>query len=218
MSQVTDQTLRFHTALASIILFLFFFNDTATTDIYTLSLHDALPIFLPCYSFGGTLRDCQDVILARKVASACGQPYQVISLGEEFLTRFSYYAEQSVYLTDGCAGVDRSPDLYVNEKAREIGPVRMTGNYGGEVLRRVRAFKPTEPSPGLFHPELLCYVRQARETYAKLLQGHPLSFAVFRQVPWHHYGAFAIEETQLSSRTPYLDNDFVRTVFRAPAC
>ena len=26
-------------------IFLFFFNDTATTDIYTLSLHDALPIF-----------------------------------------------------------------------------------------------------------------------------------------------------------------------------
>src|SRR6266481_8311222 len=27
-----------------IFLFFFFFNDTATTDIYTLSLHDALPI------------------------------------------------------------------------------------------------------------------------------------------------------------------------------
>src|SRR3712207_7219541 len=26
-------------------MFLFFFNDTATTEIYTLSLHDALPIF-----------------------------------------------------------------------------------------------------------------------------------------------------------------------------
>src|SRR2546430_2609305 len=26
-------------------LFLFFFNDTATTEIYTLSLHDALPIW-----------------------------------------------------------------------------------------------------------------------------------------------------------------------------
>ena len=24
----------------------FFFNDTATTEIYTLSLHDALPIYL----------------------------------------------------------------------------------------------------------------------------------------------------------------------------
>src|SRR6266704_6433353 len=27
-----------------IIYFFFFFNDTATTEIYTLSLHDALPI------------------------------------------------------------------------------------------------------------------------------------------------------------------------------
>src|SRR3712207_7217477 len=30
--------------------FFFFFNDTATTEIYTLSLHDALPIW-PCRSF-----------------------------------------------------------------------------------------------------------------------------------------------------------------------
>src|SRR5256885_9713893 len=28
------------------IYFFFFFNDTATTEIYTLSLHDALPIWL----------------------------------------------------------------------------------------------------------------------------------------------------------------------------
>src|SRR5205809_4800066 len=27
------------------LYFFFFFNDTATTEIYTLSLHDALPIF-----------------------------------------------------------------------------------------------------------------------------------------------------------------------------
>src|SRR5260363_105003 len=30
--------------------FFFFFNDTATTEIYTLSLHDALPIFLARYA------------------------------------------------------------------------------------------------------------------------------------------------------------------------
>src|SRR5437763_16801969 len=28
----------------SLFFFFFFFNDTATTEIYTLSLHDALPI------------------------------------------------------------------------------------------------------------------------------------------------------------------------------
>src|SRR5215211_9076693 len=30
--------------LSFFIFFFFFFNDTATTEIYTLSLHDALPI------------------------------------------------------------------------------------------------------------------------------------------------------------------------------
>src|SRR2546422_845590 len=28
-------------------MYFFFFNDTATTEIYTLSLHDALPIYIP---------------------------------------------------------------------------------------------------------------------------------------------------------------------------
>src|SRR5207237_10635601 len=35
----------FHTSSLYIITILFFFNGTATTEIYTLSLHDALPIF-----------------------------------------------------------------------------------------------------------------------------------------------------------------------------
>ena len=36
----------------------FFFNDTATTEIYTLSLHDALPIF-----YGGRLSTSDREIL-----------------------------------------------------------------------------------------------------------------------------------------------------------
>src|SRR2546421_4626714 len=41
-------------AALSFVLF-FFFNDTATTEIYTLSLHDALPIYTPqCVAFAFT--------------------------------------------------------------------------------------------------------------------------------------------------------------------
>src|SRR3989442_15339577 len=35
----------FFITLKSFFSFFFFFNDTATTEIYTLSLHDALPIY-----------------------------------------------------------------------------------------------------------------------------------------------------------------------------
>src|SRR2546426_4683159 len=37
--------------------FFFFFNDTATTEIYTLSLHDALPIYNRIGRDAGPLRD-----------------------------------------------------------------------------------------------------------------------------------------------------------------
>src|SRR5438309_11650326 len=35
----------YHHHCSSFFFFFFFFNDTATTEIYTLSLHDALPIW-----------------------------------------------------------------------------------------------------------------------------------------------------------------------------
>jgi len=140
----------------------------------------------------------------------------VISVGQDFVSRFPHCVQRSVYLTDGCSSAMDSADLYLNERAREIAPVRITGNYGGEVLRHVRAFKPVEPLSDLYRPELLTEVRRAGETYRGLLRGHPLSFAVFRQAPWHHYGLLALEQTQLAVRSPFLDNDFVRTVFRAP--
>src|SRR5436305_14874707 len=37
----------YHLTLLTTFFFFFFFNDTATTEIYTLSLHDALPISRP---------------------------------------------------------------------------------------------------------------------------------------------------------------------------
>jgi asparagine synthase (glutamine-hydrolysing) len=175
------------------------------------------PGSLPCYTFGGIFRDCADVRVARQVAGVCGQPHQVITVGPEFLRDFPHYAEQTVYATDGCAEVNRAPDLYLNQIAGRIAPVRMTGNYGGEILRHVRAFKPVEATSGLFRGDLLPLVRQAQDTYGGLVRGHALSFAVFRQSPWHHHGLLALEQTQVSLRSPFLDNDLIRTVFRAPA-
>lgn len=181
-----------------------------------LAWHQPAPQSLPCYSFGGMFRDSQDVMLSRKVAAACQQALQLIPVGSEFLAQFARCAERTVYLSDGCVDVSHSPDLFVNERARQIAPVRLTGNYGGEVLRRVRAFKPVMPVTDLFCPEVLSQIQTAQDTYDAQIHIHPLSFAVFRQAPWHHYGLRALEQTQLSVRSPYLDNNFVRTVFQAP--
>ena len=175
------------------------------------------PGALPCYTFGSMFRENHDVRVARRVAEACGQPFQTITAGQEFLARFPHYAERAVRLADGCVDVSRSPDLYLNEKAREIAPVRVTGDFGGEVLRGVCTFKSGESQPGLFSREVLASVQQAEETFADLRDIHPVSFAVFKQAPWDYRGVVSLEQTQVSIRTPFFDANLLSVLYRAPA-
>src|SRR5258707_14916232 len=55
----------------SLVFFFFFFNDTATTEIYTLSLHDALPIYIasPREKLPKTLRARSTAIQGREVTT-----------------------------------------------------------------------------------------------------------------------------------------------------
>src|SRR2546423_8880574 len=55
------------------ILFFFFFNDTATTEIYTLSLHDALPIWAGCRSPTCARRGSTPP-WSRRIAGSCDTP------------------------------------------------------------------------------------------------------------------------------------------------
>src|SRR2546429_9401132 len=64
--------------LVSVVVF-FFFNDTATTEIYTLSLHDALPI-LP----GSATPSCRSATsTSRTPRSWCRRPCWATRRSEE---------------------------------------------------------------------------------------------------------------------------------------
>lgn len=171
---------------------------------------------LPCYTFGGTFRDCRDVKVARKIAKASRQRHEVIRVDQRFISDFPTLAERTVYLTDGSMDVSGSPDLFVNRLAREIAPIRVTGNYGSEILRSVRSFKPNPPNGKIFHPDFRPHVREAVKSYEDAIKGHRLSFMVFKQMPWHHYGRLALEQSQLTQRSPFLDYELVRNVYQAP--
>jgi asparagine synthase (glutamine-hydrolysing) len=171
---------------------------------------------LPCYTFGSMYRENQDVYLARRVAEICGQPYQVVTVDETCLARFPHYAERTLYLTDGCVDVSRAADLYNNEMARQIAPVRMVGTFGSEIIRRAVMFKAVMPSADVFRPDVLAEVSRAGETYRALLRGNRTSVVAFRQPAAYHFGVLMLEQSQLTMRSPYLDNEIVRAVFRAP--
>ena len=171
---------------------------------------------LPCYTFGGSYRDCADVRISREIAAVSRQPHEVISVGSEFLSQFPSLAEEAVYLSDGALDVTGSIDVYVQRRARTIAPVRVTGTNGGEILRRVVAFKPTGLGHDLLHPELARWVDEASTTYDHELRGHKLSFTAFKQAPWHMGSKFVVERSQLTLRMPYFDNELVALAYQAP--
>jgi asparagine synthase (glutamine-hydrolysing) len=172
---------------------------------------------LPCYTFGGANRESHDVRIGRQVATVCNQNHEVITVGQEFLSRFDHYAERTVFLSEGCVTVSNSPDLYVSERARAIAPAKIVGTWGSELLRQATTFKPMQPASDLYQPELLNHVANAAGAYANARRGHPVTFAAFRQTPWAQYGIEALEQTQVAIRPPFLANDFVRMVYRSPA-
>ena len=69
-----------------------------------LALHKLAPESISCYTFGGMIRDSEDVRLGRRVAQVCQQAHEVLTVGKDFLSRFPHYAARSVYFTEG--GVD----------------------------------------------------------------------------------------------------------------
>jgi len=174
------------------------------------------PGTLPCYTFGGSYRDCQDVKIAREVARISGQPHQVISVDRTFIDEFPNLAERTIYLTDGTLDVSASPDLYVNKIARQIAPIRLTGNYGQEILRGDIAFKPRAMSPGILDGDFSRLIKNSALTYAKEMTDNQRSFVAFKQMPWHHYSRLALELSQITVRSPFLDNDLVALCFQAP--
>ena len=181
-----------------------------------MAWHNPAPGTMPCYTFGSMYRDNEDVKLARRVSEICGQTHETIPTGEEFLSQFAHYAERTIYMTDATVDTARAPDLYLNEKARLIAPIRMVGTYGSEMLLHAVMFKAVEPVEGIYNRELLPEIQQATRTYDDSRRGHPVTFITFRQSPWHHYGVLGLEQSQVGVRTPYLDNELVRTIYQSP--
>ncbi len=180
-----------------------------------LATHPPAPGSLPSYTFVGPVRESRDATVGRRIAGVCQQSHQLIEVGGEFLTAFPDYARRTVYISEGTVDLSRA-DLYLSQRARKIAPAKIVGTYGSEIVRHAVMFKPSETADGLLSQDFLPNVREAVSTYASVRRQNPVTFAAFRQSPWYHHGVLALEQSQLTVHSPFLDNDFVRTVYRAP--
>jgi asparagine synthase (glutamine-hydrolysing) len=169
---------------------------------------------LIAYTFTGPRQMTLDDRIAARVAKTCGLEYHLIRLLPDFFSSFALHADRTIYLTDGCLGITGAHEVYFNQQARRLAPVRITGLFGSEILRGVSTFNARELTSNGLNPDFAQKVTGAMSQIES--NTHPISSAAFRNVPWNLFGSMAASRSQLTVRTPFLDNELVAMAYRAP--
>jgi asparagine synthase (glutamine-hydrolysing) len=169
-----------------------------------------------CYSFDGPCRENLDVSIGRQVARTLGLPHTTIRISPDFFRQFHQLAEDVVMSTDGNLEMSGVPNIYVNAIARAISPIRLSGNYGSEIMRRYHSFFPSNSICRILQPPWAEAVRNAAVSWRSNHQVHPLSFVAFRQVPWYSFNRLQAEQSVLNMRSPFMDNALLDVVYQAP--
>jgi asparagine synthase (glutamine-hydrolysing) len=166
------------------------------------------------YTFAGRDSETLDARLAARVAAAAALPHYVVRIRDDFFTGFDSLLDRTVYVTDGSLGACGAHEVYLNSQARELASIRLTGNFGSEILRGATMLKPLGLSPHLLAPGLRDAVAHA-DTELGQHAGCPAHRAAFRDVPSQLGGIVRAAHSQVITRTPYLDNEIVALAFRA---
>ena len=69
----------------------------------------------------------------------------------------------------------------------------------------------------LLDKEFASALEEARTTCAALKRTHFFSFLLYKEIPWWWNGFIASESSQVSIRSPYLDNDLIGLLYQAPS-
>jgi asparagine synthase (glutamine-hydrolysing) len=167
------------------------------------------------YTFTGMEGKTLDDRIAARVAAGCGLEHHLLRLGPDFFSDFSSHVDRTIYLSDGCFGATGAHEIYLSKQARRLASLRLTGVFGGEVMRGVSFLKPIGLSAELMNPDLNQRIETTARGFAGL-KGNPFTFGAFKNIPWNVYGSWATSRSQFCSRSPYLDNEIVALCFQTP--
>src|SRR5438046_2788216 len=168
-----------------------------------------------CYTFSGENRDTLDALLAAQIANVCGLEHRILRIGRDFFSDFKSHVDRTVYITDGSLGSLGAHEIYLNNRARALSPVRVTGVFGGEILRGVSMFKPLHFAHELVNADLAAAVTSCTRRWSHDGE-HPITFAAFHEIPEKRFATPAASRSQTTFRTPYLDNEIVALAYQAP--
>ena len=158
--------------------------------------------------------DTRDVTLAQRLAASCSIEHEVLRLDGQFLRDFASNVDRAVWDTDGALGATGAHESILSERARSLAPVRVTGVFGGEVLRGISPWHGLNLQRGLLDSHLQ---RSVDDRARDQQPSHPVTAAVCGTTPAALWGSLAACRSWLTFRTPFLDLRLARLAYQRPA-
>jgi asparagine synthase (glutamine-hydrolysing) len=155
--------------------------------------------------------------MARMLSERAGFLHHTIRLNGDFLDDYPRHAARAVYASDGLVDATTVDCLYLEQQVRNLVPVKLMGGFGSQVLGRVKpALRARPPAAALIHPDFRAQLSAVSESMGDYSSGHPLSCMLRREIPWY-WSKFTVPQmSQVAVRSPFLDNDLVQMLYRAP--
>lgn len=167
-----------------------------------------------CFTFGGPYRESFDVHISRRVSQENNIPHKTFYIGNDYLGDYPQHVARAIYAADGQTDVTTADENYLNRKARDISQAKVTGKFGSQILRGVTGLRIREPNSNMINAGFIPYLQQAKETFGSFRTEHPLSRFLFKGIPWYWSRYTVPELQQVMVRSPYLDNRFVKMLYR----
>ncbi len=167
-----------------------------------------------CHTYAALSGETLDVSVGRRVAHSLGLEHHTLRISKEFVTNLASHIDRTIFLTDGGHSVLGAHEVFLSDLARELAPIRLTGNFGSEILRSMSTLKRQKLAQrGVVDA---AFVPRVEQWAAAQRSSHPLTRTAFEEVPIHLFGPMAITRSKMTFRTPYLDNALVQLAYRAP--
>ncbi len=172
------------------------------------------PEKVPCYTLGGPCGNAEDSKMAQQIVEVTGQFLHMVPLDNTFVKEYPRLAQDVVNISDGAVDISGAVERYLQEKAREIAPIQISGTYGGVVLRKDNLIRLNNIDGQLFDHQFRNMVNEVGGQFNRLSSGS-LTFSLSKAIPWTCSGRLSLERSQMTVRTPLLDNDIVELMYRA---
>jgi asparagine synthase (glutamine-hydrolysing) len=173
---------------------------------------------LPCYTWCGPYGESLDVKFGRRAAQIADQEYHVFYLGQDFFDNFSEYAQKTIYFSDASADIFKAHELYFNRLSRSVSTIRLTGKHGSHTMSRGPLGRD------LLHPYMVnkrifskMFLESAGDFDNYVYKAEPGSKWIIDAIRWLWlHGFTAIETTQLIMRCPFVDEEIIELLLKAP--